>query len=104
MANHNCRGQVNKEGQEILTVDPKASEGPTERRLQAAEQMEQVAAQTDLWVIRHQIQVFAREDERLRVTIPASDQRTQRMEVIATKMRMLALASAPFLPELGNSG
>jgi hypothetical protein len=96
--------QVNKAVQEILNVDPKAPERPTERQLQAAERMEQVAAQTDLWVIRHQVQVFAREYERLRVTIPASDQRTRRMEVIATKMRTLALASAPFLPELGNSG
>lgn len=96
--------QVNKEGQEILKVDPKAPERPTERQLQAAERVEQGAAQTDLWVIRHQIQVFAREYERIRATMPASDQRTRRMEVIATKMRTLALASAPFLPELGNSG
>jgi hypothetical protein len=81
--------QVNKEGQEILKVDPKAPERPTERQLQATERVEQVAAQTDLSVIRHQIQVFAREDERIRATMPASDQRTRRMEVIATKMQTL---------------
>jgi hypothetical protein len=96
--------QVNKEVQEILKEDPNVPKGPTERQLQAAERVEQVAAQTDLSVIRLQTQEFAREYERIRATMPSSNERTRRMEVVATKMRTLALAGAPLLPELANSG
>jgi hypothetical protein len=54
----------------------------------------------DLDVSRRQVAELAREYERLRDTMRAGDERTRRMEVVASRMRSLALSLVPLMDEL----
>jgi hypothetical protein len=49
------------------------------------------------------LQVLAREYETLRGAMPSGDARTLKMSEIASSMKKLALATAPFLPQLTQS-
>lgn len=98
------RREVDKSAQAALSSDPRAAgKAPTEEQLAGAERVEQVARQSDISVVRAQVLQLAREYERIRATMPSGDARTRRMEVVVTKMRTLALAAYPFLPDLVSS-
>jgi hypothetical protein len=57
----------------------------------------------DLIFIRKQVLDLAREYEVIREIMPAGSQRTNKMEVVITRMKLLALAALPLLPELTTS-
>lgn len=76
---------------------------PTERQLEAAGQVAQIASQTDTSVVRLQMLDLAREYERIRAVMPPGDERTRKMEIVMAKMRTLALASYSFLSEFTKS-
>ena len=62
-----------------------------------------VTPASDLELARREIEDLATEYERIRRSMPAGDERTRRMEVVASRMRTLALSTYPLLPELTNS-
>lgn len=76
---------------------------PTERQLEAAGKVAQLASQSDTSVVRQQILDLAHEYERIRAVMPPGDERTRKMEIVMAKMRTLALASYSLLPEFANS-
>ncbi len=57
----------------------------------------------DLIVVRQQVLDLAREYEVIQEIMPAGSQRTNKMEVVITRMKLLALAALPLLPELTSS-
>ena len=57
----------------------------------------------DLTVVRHQVLDLAREYEDIRENMPAGSQRTTMMEIVITRMKLLARAALPLLPELTGS-
>lgn len=97
------RLRVSKEVKQIFSQDPDAAKSVTEGQIQAAERVERLTAQADLSLVRKQMQELAREYEQIRASMPSSDLRTRRMEIVATKMRTLALACAPLLQEFISS-
>jgi hypothetical protein len=57
----------------------------------------------DLAVVQRQVSELADEYERIRSTMIPGDARTRRMEVVASRMRTLALSTTPLLEELTTS-
>jgi hypothetical protein len=76
---------------------------PTERQLEAAGKVAQLASQADTSVVRQQMLDLAHEYERIRAVMPPGDERTRKMEIVVAKMRTLALACNSLLPEFANS-
>jgi hypothetical protein len=60
-------------------------------------------SESDLETVREQVHALAREYERLRETMPSGQQRTRAMSAIAARMRQLALAAYPLVPDLSRS-
>lgn len=96
------RKKVEQETLEIMKEEPHTPERLSERQLEAAERIQRFAGSADLSVVRKQMDDLAREYERLRASMPAGDERTRRMEVIATKMRTLGLAGIALLSEFAK--
>ncbi len=97
------RQEVDRAAKHALSANPQAGKELTEEQVEAAEQIGQLALQSNISVVRQQVSVLAREYEQVRVSMSAGDIRTRKMEVIVTKMRTLAIAAYPLLPELINS-
>jgi hypothetical protein len=97
------RHQVAEEARQLLRSNPDAAKQVSERQLEAAERVQQLAARADLEPIRRQMRELAREYESIRAAMPPSNERTGRMEVVATKLRTLGLAAEPLLSELASS-
>jgi hypothetical protein len=70
---------------------------------EAAKTAERLIPKTDLKETRRQLQELAGEYERLRRDLSRGDVRTRRMEVVASRMRTLALSAYPLLRELADS-
>lgn len=68
-----------------------------------AEQTAQLTPDTDLEVTRRQVASMAHDYQKLRDSLKAGSERTRRMEVVASRMRALALSVYPLLSELGAS-
>lgn len=73
---------------------------PGEAPSESAERAAQLTPSTDLEVTRRQLRDMAHEYETLRATMDAGAARTRKMEVVASRMRALALSAYPLLPEL----
>lgn len=97
------RHQVDREARQILKGNPEARRQLSSRHLEAAERVQQLASRTDLDSVRRQVMELAGEYESIRAVMSAGDERTRRMEVVATKLRTFAIAAEPLLPELVNS-
>lgn len=63
----------------------------------------QAASSSDLAVARREVMELAREYDKLRRDMPSGDARTRRLEVVASRMRTLALSLFPLLAELSRS-
>jgi hypothetical protein len=57
----------------------------------------------DVALTRRQVGELASEYERVRAALPRGDERTRRLEVIASRMRTLALSTYPLIDELSRS-
>jgi hypothetical protein len=68
-----------------------------------AEYATQRASQVDISAIQQQILALAKEYEYIRATMDSGDPRTRKMEIIATKMRSLALSAYSLVQELAQS-
>ena len=97
------RNIVNQAAQRAIEVNPQAGRGPSTEMIEAAQEVGQLALRTDLAVIRRQIADLAQEYESSRANMASGPERTRRMELIITKMRTLAFAGYPLLPELTSS-
>jgi hypothetical protein len=73
---------------------------PEQTPSEGADRAAQLTPDTDLEVTRRQVAGMAREYERLRRTMEPGDARTRRLEVVASRMRALALSAYPLLPDL----
>ncbi len=76
---------------------------PEESATEVAERVAERASQTENLATRQQIAGLAQEYETIRATMDSGDPRTRKMEIVASKMRTLALASCPMLAELAAS-
>ena len=76
---------------------------PDETPSEDAERITRGIPAADLDATRRQVTQMAREYERIRETQVASHDRTRKMEVVASRMRSLALSTYPLLPEFANS-
>jgi Domain of unknown function (DUF4062) len=74
-----------------------------ESRSQMAERTAAATPDEDLELVRTRLQLLADEYKSIREGMTASDARTRRMEVVASKMRTLAQSAFPLLPELTTS-
>jgi Domain of unknown function (DUF4062) len=74
-------------------------QSPTETASQLAQQRENV----ETLGVRQQIAALAQEYEHIRATMDAGDTRTRRMEILASRMRSLALTAHTLVPELAAS-
>jgi hypothetical protein len=92
---------VDREATTVVATDPNAGKAPTAQQFEEAKKIE--AHRFDLSVVRQQVLDLARDYEHTRAFLPFGSERTHKMEVIITKMRMLALAALPLLPELVSS-
>jgi TIR domain len=88
---------VAKEIRDVVAAPPPASPPLTEKE----DNLDQLEASLDL--VRQQIRSYARLYERTRLRMRPSDERTERMEEIASHMRALATASYPLLDEFVRS-
>jgi hypothetical protein len=70
----------------------------------AARDVAPVPPDSDLELARREIEGLATEYERIRGSMRPGDERTRRMEVVASRMRTLALSTTPILSELTESG
>jgi hypothetical protein len=84
----------------VLGKMPSAKGAPPE----SAESLAQRAAQVDTSTVLQQVLALANEYDQIRATMESGDPRTRKMEIVATKMRTLALPSYPLLPDLSGSG
>ena len=87
----------------VVQSSSNPSEPPTERVVRAAEKIGELSLDADVTVIGGQIHGLAMEYERIRATMPPSDSRTRRMEIVVTKMRTLAFAAYSLLDHLAKS-
>lgn len=69
----------------------------------AAARVEKLTPATQLEETRRQVVELAVEYERLRDDLPSGDARTRRMEVVASKLRTLALSAYPLMREFVQS-
>jgi hypothetical protein len=63
----------------------------------------QAASASDVAVARHEVRELAKEYEKLRREMLPGDARTRRLEVVASRMRTIALSLFPLLAELSGS-
>jgi hypothetical protein len=70
---------------------------------EAAKTAERLIPEADLEETRRQLKELALEYEKLREDLPFGHARTRRMEVVASRMRTLALSAYPLLSELAGS-
>lgn len=95
---------MDKEAASLARRDPGATKEVTPEQLAAAERIQRLApGPAALAAARLQMLELAREYERTRASLPPGDDRTRRMEAVATKMRLLGLACAPFVQDLAES-
>ncbi len=97
------RKTVEKETEAILEGKTGGKTELSERQLVASESVQRISKNSDISVVRDQINNVAREYERIRASMSSGDERTRRMEVVTTKMRTLGLAALPLLEELKAS-
>ncbi len=97
------RGEVDQKVAALFAADPNAGKAPTVPQFEDAKRIEQFVRPFDLSVVQQQVLDLARDYEHTRAFVPVGDERTHRMEVIITKMRMLALAALRLLAELTRS-
>jgi hypothetical protein len=76
---------------------------PEQTPSEGAERAAQLTPISDLEVTRRQVRDMALEYEALRKKMYRGPDRTRRMEVVASRMRSLALSAYPLLPELWES-
>jgi hypothetical protein len=69
----------------------------------AATRAEQLTPAAEVEATRRQMTELASEYEKLRRDLPSGDTRTRRMEVVASRMRTLALSSYPLVAEFAHS-
>jgi hypothetical protein len=69
----------------------------------AATRVEQLTPAAEVEETRRKITELAREYEKLRHDLPSSDTRTRKMEVVASRMRTLAVSAYPHISEFANS-
>ncbi|MBV8772924.1 MAG: hypothetical protein JO166_11440 [Deltaproteobacteria bacterium] len=97
------RNVVSNEARQIEQGDPEAAKRLTQQQFEAAARVARVAGNTDISVVRRQVQDLAGEYEAIRASLPSGDERTRRMETVVTKMRTLSRAALPLLLELTRS-
>lgn len=77
--------------------------GPTPDELERAQQVGDLAAQTDTATILAQVSKLAAEYERIRASLPSGRERTVQMNGVASKMRAIGIAASPLRYELSAS-
>jgi hypothetical protein len=97
------REAVEKEADSVFKADPDAAKRVTPEQLAAAERINRLVAGEDLAAARRQMIQLARDYENTRAALPPGDDRTARMEAIATKMRLLGIACASYLKDFVES-
>ena len=97
------RDAVSKEARRIEQADPEAPKRLTQQQFEAAARVAHAVGNTDISVVRRQVQELAGEYEAIRASLPSGDERTRRMETVVTKMRTLSHAALPLLVELIRS-
>jgi hypothetical protein len=97
------RAVVEKEAESVIKANPNAAKGVTPEQLAAADRINRLVSGEDLAAARRQMIQLARDYENTRAALPPGDDRTVRMETIATKMRLLGLACAPYLKDFVES-
>ena len=85
----------------LLVLGKMFSKGQTPT--ETAKRVAKRARQVDTSVILQQVLALADEYEHIRATMESSDARTRKMEIVASKMRTLALSSYPLLKDLARS-
>jgi hypothetical protein len=73
---------------------------PQQTPAERASRLVHQQAQVDTLGVREQIAQLARDYEQLRRDMPAGDERTRRMDMVAAKVRTLAIVAHPLVPEL----
>jgi hypothetical protein len=79
------------------------SQAPSEKELARATLVGNLASDTDISIIRRQAEELASEYEQIRRSMPSSDERTRRMEVVVSKMRTIGRAFYPLRREFAQS-
>jgi threonine synthase len=93
-----------RRGAERAIHDPgNGGNAPTVAAFEAAREVAELSQATGLEPVYRQIQALARQYESIRAVLPSGDARTRQMELIATKMRTLAIAAIPLLGQLKRS-
>lgn len=98
--------KIRREAQRTAEIAPQAQTTPdelSEREVEAAERLGVAALDHDASIVRRIAGQFAREYERTRAALPGGEERTRLMQAVVTKLRTLAVAARPFLPELAES-
>jgi hypothetical protein len=72
-------------------------------RMETAQRVKDLTGGAEISAIRTQILTLANQYEEIRRTTPYGNDRTQRMELVASKMRSLALRAYPLLGDLMGS-
>jgi hypothetical protein len=97
------REAVEKEARVLAETSPDSTRKVTPEQLAAAERIKALVSREDAAAARHQMIQLAREYEQTRAALPPGDERTRRMEAVATRMRLLGIACAPFLSDFAES-
>jgi hypothetical protein len=100
--------QETQEAQDNTGVNSSPSEGelsrsPSEGELSRARIVENLAASTDIAVIRRQAEDLATEYQKVRASMLPGNKRTRAMEVVVSKMRTIGQAFFPIRHEFINS-
>lgn len=94
---------VSRATQQAFADNPEAGKELSVGQIQAAQQVAQIAQQGDISLVRQKVWELAQEYEQTRSSQPPGDARTRQLEIVVTKMRTLAIAALPLLPELTSS-
>jgi hypothetical protein len=84
-------------------TDAELASGPTAGELDRAKIVKQLASDTGHDMIARQAESLAGEYERVRASMPSSDERTRAMEVVVSKMRTIGQAFFPLRHEFAWS-
>jgi hypothetical protein len=100
------KGKIQSELEQSARAAQKSqglSTAPTAGEQERAIQVERLASNADLALVRRQVDELASEYERVRSSMPPGNARTRRMEVVVSKMRPIGRAAYPLRHELSSS-
>jgi len=76
---------------------------PTREQVESAQRVRQVAPADNPEVVLRPLRQLVAEYEQIRRSLPPGDERTRSLSGVVRRMSTLALAAAPFLPQLAHS-